>query len=183
MWSRFPNPEYGPREPAVADPEGPGDDPTTGEPDPLELARIQEQREAVERAVTCLAAGDRELYRLRYAEQASYQEISLSLEITVNNVGVRLARLTVAPDTSHGRENVKSFATLWASSKSTARSAKRKKASCGDYSTKSAGGARLKRNERRKRQRRPHARKAELKSRPKYSKSRFAKQLTAIRSK
>jgi len=82
------------REQPLPDPEGPGDDPATGEPDPLELARIQEQREAVERAVNGLAAGDRELYRLRYAEQASYQEISLSLEITVNNVGVRLARLT-----------------------------------------------------------------------------------------
>jgi RNA polymerase sigma-70 factor (ECF subfamily) len=82
------------REQPLPDPEGPGEDPATGEPDPLELARIHEQRAAVERAVTGSAAADRELYRLRYEQQASYREISLTLKITVNNVGVRLARLT-----------------------------------------------------------------------------------------
>jgi RNA polymerase sigma factor (sigma-70 family) len=82
------------REQPYPDPEGPAGDPASGEPDPLELAWVQEQRDAVDRAVDGLIERDRELYRLRYEEQATYEEISRRLAITVNNVGVRLARLT-----------------------------------------------------------------------------------------
>ncbi len=64
------------------------------DPDPEELARIQEQRRALEAAVLRLTGRDRELYRRRYDLDESYRQIAEAMGLTVNNVGVSLARLT-----------------------------------------------------------------------------------------
>jgi len=62
-------------------------------PGPEEQACLDEQRDRLEQAVAGLGEQDRRLYKLRFVEDRSYREISASLEITVNNVGVRLTRL------------------------------------------------------------------------------------------
>jgi RNA polymerase sigma factor (sigma-70 family) len=69
------------------------DEPADDRPDPEDLARIDEQRALLERAVAALRGQDRVLYELRFVDERSYKEISDSLGITVNNVGVSLSRL------------------------------------------------------------------------------------------
>ena len=65
-----------------------------GEPDAEELAWIHEQREILRRAVGGLSERDRELVRRRYEQELSYREIAGAMNMTVNHVGVALARLT-----------------------------------------------------------------------------------------
>jgi RNA polymerase sigma factor (sigma-70 family) len=68
-------------------------DPTDPEPGPEELAIVQELRERLERAASKLSKRDRELYRLRHELDMSYVEIGKQLDLSVNAVGVALARL------------------------------------------------------------------------------------------
>jgi len=70
------------------------DEPGTLAPGPEELARLEEQYEAIERALAGLSERDRDLYRLRYVEERPYAEIAVELDVTVNHVGVLLSRLT-----------------------------------------------------------------------------------------
>ena len=79
------------REHALDDHEN--EDITAQGPDQELLAWIDEQRRAVERALESLPREDRELYRLRCEEELAYRKIAGQLGITVNLVGVRLARL------------------------------------------------------------------------------------------
>lgn len=58
-----------------------------------ELAWVAQQRRLLDRAVVKLGEQDRRLYELRFSKDKSYREISVSLDITVTNVGVRLNRL------------------------------------------------------------------------------------------
>ncbi len=70
------------------------DDLTDGGPGPEELAWLEEQRAKVEQALEDCSPEDREIYRMRFAEERSYAEIAHELDMTVNNVGVRINRLT-----------------------------------------------------------------------------------------
>jgi RNA polymerase sigma factor (sigma-70 family) len=65
-----------------------------GEADAEELAWIHEQREILCRAVGGLSERDCELFRRRYEQEQSYREIARAMNMTVNHVGVALARLT-----------------------------------------------------------------------------------------
>jgi RNA polymerase sigma-70 factor (ECF subfamily) len=67
--------------------------PADDRPGAEELALVEEQRRLLGGAVGALGEQDRRLYGLRFAEERSYKEISVSLGITVTNVGVRLNRL------------------------------------------------------------------------------------------
>lgn len=58
-----------------------------------ELAWIEQQRELLDQAVAALDEQDRRLYELRFVDECSYREIAAVLELSVNNVGVRLSRL------------------------------------------------------------------------------------------
>ena len=60
---------------------------------PEELAMVEDQRRAVERAVEQLRSRDRELYRRRFEQEQSYKVIAEAMGVTVNNVGVALKRL------------------------------------------------------------------------------------------
>jgi RNA polymerase sigma-70 factor (ECF subfamily) len=68
-------------------------DPVDEHAGPDELARVEERRRMLERAVVTLGDTDRELYELRFVEERSYKEIADVLGITVNNVGVRVSRM------------------------------------------------------------------------------------------
>jgi RNA polymerase sigma-70 factor (ECF subfamily) len=68
-------------------------DPADDRPGADELAWIAQQRRLLDHAVADLGEQDRRLYELRFLKDRSYREISVSLDITVTNVGVRLNRL------------------------------------------------------------------------------------------
>ena len=80
------------RQPAI-DEDLPEFDPADPEPGPEELTIVQERRGRLERAVGKLSKRDRELYRLRHELDLSYSEIGKTLGLSVNTVGVALARL------------------------------------------------------------------------------------------
>jgi RNA polymerase sigma factor (sigma-70 family) len=75
-------------------PQNEHDHPSSNEPSQEELAWLEQQRLAVERALEALDERDRALYRLRYVEERPYAEIACELDATVNHVGVLLSRLT-----------------------------------------------------------------------------------------
>lgn len=60
--------------------------------DPEELAILEEQRGALREAVVYLSPRDRELIGRKYFRQQTYQGIAGEMGMTVNNVGVALAR-------------------------------------------------------------------------------------------
>jgi RNA polymerase sigma-70 factor (ECF subfamily) len=70
-----------------------GSDQADDRPDPHERAWIEEQRCLVDEAVAALGEPDRRLYEFLFVQERSYREVSASLGITVNHVGVRRNRL------------------------------------------------------------------------------------------
>lgn len=82
----------------------PRPEPADDRPGADEQAWIAQQRRLLEQAVAALGEKDRRLYELRFLKDRSYREISVSLDITVTNVGVRLNRLVERLRTAIGAE-------------------------------------------------------------------------------
>ncbi len=78
----------------LSDPDEPGQEPQTPEVNADEIAWVEQQRGLLDDAVAALDPPDRRLYEMRFVEEQSYREISSTLGITVNNVGVRISRLS-----------------------------------------------------------------------------------------
>ncbi len=81
------------REPEPRRDESDENEPATGEPDPEELAALDERRRLVEGAVEELGERDRELYRRRFVEEQKHREIAQAMDMQVGHVGVALMRL------------------------------------------------------------------------------------------